>query len=101
QQRRAGCRRRLRPVARARRRHRQYQPAAPLMLRLLTLAAVLGLLSPWLVALLAEHSQHLAWLFDLASHWQWLHVALLAVCLALLGRRQPRWWLLLPLAALP
>ena len=71
------------------------------MLRLLTLAAVLGLLSPWLVALLADHSQHLAWLLDLASHWQWLHVALLAVCLALLGQRQPRWWLLLPLVALP
>ncbi|MEK1905229.1 MAG: endonuclease/exonuclease/phosphatase family protein [Pseudomonas sp.] len=71
------------------------------MLRLLALCAALGLLTPWLVPLLADHSQHLAWLFDLASHWQWLHVALLLICLALLARRRPRWLLLLPLAVLP
>jgi endonuclease/exonuclease/phosphatase (EEP) superfamily protein YafD len=68
------------------------------MARLLACCAALGLLSPWLVALLADHSQHLAWLFDLASHWQWLHLVLLLACLALLARR---WLLLLPLAGLP
>jgi endonuclease/exonuclease/phosphatase (EEP) superfamily protein YafD len=71
------------------------------MLRLLACCAALGLLSPWLVTLLADHSQHLAWLFDLASHWQWLHLALLLACLAQLARRRPRWLLLLPLTVLP
>ena len=71
------------------------------MLRLLALAAALGLLSPWLVTLLADHSQHLAWLLDLASHWQWLHLALLLGCLVLLAPRRPRWLLLAPLLALP
>ena len=68
------------------------------MARLLACCAALGLLSPWLVALLADHSQHLAWLFDLASHWQWLYLALLLACLT---RCKPRWLLLLPLAVLP
>ena len=71
------------------------------MLHLLALAAALGLLSPWLVTLLADHSQHLAWLLDLASHWQWLHLALLLGCLVLLAPRRPRWLLLAPLLALP
>ena len=71
------------------------------MLRLLACCAVLGLLSPWLAAQVADHSQHLAWLFDLASHWQWLHLVVLLACLALLARRRPRWLMVLPLAALP
>ncbi|MEO4049332.1 endonuclease/exonuclease/phosphatase family protein [Pseudomonas sp. CAU 1711] len=71
------------------------------MLRLLALASAAGLLSPWLTALAAPHSQHLAWLFDLLSHWQWLYLGLLPLCLALLARRSPRWLLLLPLLALP
>ncbi len=71
------------------------------MIRLLVLFASLGLLSPWLTELAAPYSVHVAWLLDLASHWQWLHLTLLVAGVALLARRNARWMLLAPLAALP
>lgn len=71
------------------------------MIRLLVLCASLGLLSPWLTELAAPYSVHAAWLLDLASHWQWLHLSLLLAGVALLARRNVRWLLLAPLAVLP
>ncbi len=71
------------------------------MIRLLVVCTSLGLLSPWLTELAAPYSVHVAWLLDLASHWQWLHLTLLLAGIALLARRNARWLLLVPLAALP
>ncbi len=71
------------------------------MIRLLVVCASLGLLSPWLTELAAPYSVDAAWLLDLASHWQWLHLSLLLAGVALLAWRNARWLLLAPLAALP
>ena len=71
------------------------------MLRLLTFACALGLLSPWLTHWAVPYSAELTWLLDLASHWQWLYVALLAIGVILLARKNLQWLILLPLVALP
>lgn len=53
----------------------------------------LGLVSPWLARVIAGSSwTHLAWLVDLASHWQWLFCVMLllfTLIRALQGARAP------------
>jgi len=71
------------------------------MIRLFVLFASLGLLSPLLTELAAPYSVHAAWLLDLASHWQWLHLTLLLTSVVLLARRNAVWLALLPMTALP
>lgn len=66
---------------------------------LLAPACLLGLLLPLLGNTLGEPPGTLPWLLDLASHWQWLFLAGLAL-VALLGVWRDRRWLL-PLLATP
>ncbi|MBL8382960.1 MAG: endonuclease/exonuclease/phosphatase family protein [Burkholderiales bacterium] len=70
--------------------------------RILALLCAAGLLLPVACALLpAQSGGTLAWLIDLACHWQWLYAAGLVAC-TLVTALAFRWWLLLlPLAALP
>jgi endonuclease/exonuclease/phosphatase (EEP) superfamily protein YafD len=69
--------------------------------RLLVVAAVVGMLLPWISDLLSGHDGRIAWVVDLAAHWQWLYLAMLAVG-ALLGATIRRGWLFaLLLAPLP
>lgn len=66
------------------------------------LAGLAGLVSPWLARTLAAGDGILEWAVDLAAHWQWLFLAVVAVAamlLAVLGRR--RWLLLLVATPLP
>ena len=62
----------------------------------LALACLLGLLLPWLRPLTGTEGT-LPWLLDLASHWQWLFAAGLALT-ALGGAWRERRWLLALLA---
>lgn len=63
----------------------------------LAAVSLLGLLLPLASPLQAELHGHLAWLLDLAVHWQWLYLTgLLLACL--LGVWRDRRWLLLLLA---
>lgn len=62
----------------------------------LALACLLGLLLPWLRPLAGAEGT-LPWLLDLASHWQWLFAAGLALT-ALGGAWRERRWLLALLA---
>lgn len=68
---------------------------------LLGLASLLGLLSPLLTPLFINHLPTLAWLSDLASHWQWLYVVLLVVSTLLLATQQKKWLASLLLLGLP
>ena len=71
--------------------------------RVITLAllCLLGLLLPLLSHLLADSAGTLAWLIDLASHWQWLFLAGLAVFAGLAAWRDKRWAVLLLALPLP
>ncbi|HMT91513.1 endonuclease/exonuclease/phosphatase family protein [uncultured Thiothrix sp.] len=60
---------------------------------LLLLASFLGLTSPLLTPLFTESVPKLAWLLDLASHWQWLYGLLLVLSILFLASQQ-KWWLL-------
>ena len=69
--------------------------------RLLVVPAVVGMLLPLISHLLSGHDGKIAWAVDLAAHWQWLYLAMLAVG-ALLGATIHRGWLFaLLLAPLP
>lgn len=59
----------------------------------LLLASFLGLTSPLLTPLFTESAPKLAWLLDLASHWQWLYGLLLVLSILFLASQQ-KWWLL-------
>lgn len=68
---------------------------------LLLLASLLGLTSPLLTPLFSESLPKLAWLLDLASHWQWLYGLLLVLSILCLAIRQKRWLLALSALVLP
>lgn len=67
----------------------------------MVLLCLLGLLLPLLSHLLADSSTALAWLIDLASHWQWLFLAGLLVFAGLASWRDKRWAVLLLALPLP
>ena len=71
--------------------------------RVITLAllCLLGLLLPLLSHLLADSAGTLAWLIDLASHWQWLFLLGLMVFAGLACCRDKRWAVLLLALPLP
>lgn len=68
---------------------------------LILLASLLGLLSPLITPFLIGRAPTLAWLFDLASHWQWLYALLLILSSLLLAFKQKQWLLALTALALP
>ncbi|MBU2296374.1 MAG: endonuclease/exonuclease/phosphatase family protein [Gammaproteobacteria bacterium] len=67
----------------------------------LALLCLLGLLLPLLSHLLAGSAGTLAWLIDLASHWQWLFLLGLVVFTGLACCRDKRWAILLLALPLP
>lgn len=67
----------------------------------LALLCLLGLLLPLLSHLLAGVAGTLAWLIDLASHWQWLFLLGLVVFAGLACCRDKRWAVLLLALPLP
>jgi endonuclease/exonuclease/phosphatase (EEP) superfamily protein YafD len=67
----------------------------------LALLCLLGLLLPLLSHLLADSAGVLAWLIDLASHWQWLFLLGLVVFTGLACCRDMRWAVLLLALPLP
>lgn len=67
------------------------------LLPLLIAALLLPLASPWLQG----RGGRIAWLLDLAVHWQWLYALALVPVVLLCGWRDRRWWLLAVFAALP
>jgi len=67
---------------------------------LVLLASLLGLVSPLLTPLF-NSLPTLAWLLDLASHWQWLYALLLVLSTLLLTTKQKIWLLALSALALP
>lgn len=73
----------------------------PLPLRLFAGAVLLALLLPWLMPALPPSTGTVGWALDLVVHWQPVHAALWLVAVALLGGRDRRWLLALPLALLP
>jgi endonuclease/exonuclease/phosphatase (EEP) superfamily protein YafD len=62
-----------------------------LLVILVWIGSLLGLLSPLITPLLLPYSSKLAWLFDLASHWQWLYAILLVLSVLVLARKQKSW----------
>lgn len=67
----------------------------------LALLCLFGLLLPLLSHLLAGVAGTLAWLIDLASHWQWLFLLGLVVFAGLASWRNKRWAVLLLALPLP
>lgn len=67
----------------------------------LWLGSLLGLLSPLLTPLFIHHFPTLAWLLDLASHWQWLYAVGLVLSTLILATRHKAWLVSLVVAALP
>ncbi len=67
----------------------------------MALLCLLGLLLPPLSHLLTDSAGALAWLIDLASHWQWLFLAGLVVFAGLASWRDKRWTVLLLALPLP
>lgn len=67
----------------------------------LALLCLLGLLLPLLSHLLADSAGTLAWLIDLASHWQWLFLLGLVVFAGLACCLDKRWAVLLLALPLP
>ena len=62
---------------------------------------VAALLLPWASPWLHGRGGRIAWMLDLAVHWQWLHALVLVPVVLLCGWRDRRWWPLAALAALP
>lgn len=69
--------------------------------RWLAAASLAGLATPWLSGLLAGSFGTIAWLVDLASHWQWLYLAILVSACLVLIREDRRWGLALLAVPLP
>lgn len=67
----------------------------------LALACVAGLVSPFLSSALADSNTIIAWLIDLATHWQWLFLLLLLLALPGACATDRRWVLLILAAPLP
>lgn len=68
---------------------------------LIGLSSLTGLLSPLMTPLLIHRFPTLAWLFDLASHWQWLYVLLLILSSLLLATKHKGWLTSLVFITLP
>lgn len=77
--------------------------SAPVQTRLHTLLilGVSGLLLPWLNSLFADMTGWIAWMIDLASHWQWLFLAMTITAALLLSLAKPWWLLILLILPLP
>lgn len=58
---------------------------------LVVCGSLLGLFSPLITPLFLPHQLTLAWLCDLASHWQWLYMLLLVLGLLLLAPKNKAW----------
>jgi len=70
---------------------------ARLLLPLLLVALLLPLASPWL----HERDGRIAWVLDLAVHWQWLYALALLPVVSVCALRSRRWLILAPLSLLP
>lgn len=68
---------------------------------LVWLGSFVGLLSPLITPLFINRLPTAAWLFDLASHWQWLYMLLLVLSTLLLATKHKKWLLSLIFIALP
>ncbi|BAL23688.1 endonuclease/exonuclease/phosphatase family protein [Azoarcus sp. KH32C] len=64
------------------------------------LASVAGSLTAPLTAVLSDSTTRVAWLVDLAAHWQWLYLAVGVLCGAVLLWRRKHGWAIPALAAL-
>jgi endonuclease/exonuclease/phosphatase (EEP) superfamily protein YafD len=62
---------------------------------------IAALLLPWASPWLHGHGGRIAWLLDLAVHWQWLYATALVPVVMLCGWRDRRFLALAPLALLP
>lgn len=62
---------------------------------------IAALLLPWASPWLHGRGGRMAWLLDLAVHWQWQYVVALMPVVLLLGWRDRRWWALGLLVLLP
>lgn len=70
-------------------------------LRAIAVLSVLGLALPLVSHVLAASDGTVAWLIDLAAHWQWVFVALLVISTALASVLDRRWAVLLLTVPLP
>ena len=70
-------------------------------MRIVAVVSVLGLLLPLFSHLLAGSNNTLTWLIDLASHWQWIFLSGLAICVSVTVWSSRRWALLLLAVPLP
>ena len=69
--------------------------------RWLAVMSAVGLLLPPLSQWLASSETTLAWLIDMASHWQWLFLSALVLCTGLAAVPDRRWAALMLFAPLP
>jgi endonuclease/exonuclease/phosphatase (EEP) superfamily protein YafD len=69
-----------------------WRAAVALCARALVVAAVTGMVLPWISHALSGHDGRIAWAVDLAAHWQWLFLTVLVLG-ALLGATLHRGWL--------
>ena len=65
----------------------------------MALASLGGLLTPWLSRALVARGDALAWLIDLAAHWQWLFLVVMAIAIVPMVAVGGRGWAVLLLAA--
>ena len=70
-------------------------------MRIVAVVSVLGLLLPLFSHLLAGSNNTLTWLIDLASHWQWIFLSGLVICVSVTVWSSRRWALLLLAVPLP
>ena len=71
------------------------------VMRISALLCVLGLLLPLLSHFLAGSNNALSWLIDLASHWQWIFLFGLVICVSVTVWSSMRWAVLLLAVPLP
>jgi len=67
----------------------------------MTLSCLAGLLTPLANAFLADSTGRMAWIIDLASHWQWLFVIGLIIGVVIAACKQKMWALALLALPLP
>lgn len=71
------------------------------LVKFAALASGLAILIPLVPYRVEGDGNLLLWMIDLASHWQWLYVAVLLVCAPLLAWKDKRWLMLIVLTVLP
>ncbi len=71
------------------------------LVKFAALASGLAILIPLVPYRVEGDGNLLLWMIDLASHWQWLYVAVLLLCTPLLAWKDRRWLMLIVLAVLP